>query len=86
MKFKLRFFLHNDAADIDQICFASMRSEYNPSYGDKIFIGDDSIIDKTVEPSGIYQITDKVYIFNNDEPRTTDDLTSVEISVKRINK
>lgn len=86
MKFKLRFFLDEGQERTDQFCFATMRSGYAPSYGDKIFIGDDSIVDKTVEPSGLYQITDKVYVYNSNEPGTTDDLTSVEISVKRINK
>lgn len=86
MKFNLRFFLDEGQERTDQFCFTTMKSGYVPSYGDKIFIGDDSIVDKSVEPSGIYQVTNKVFCYNRNEPGESDDLTSVEISVKRINK
>lgn len=86
MKFTLRFFLNEGQPHDEQFCFATMRSAYIPNYGDKIFIGDDSIVDKAVEPSGAYQITDKVFVYNTNEPGATDDLTSVEISLKRMNE
>lgn len=86
MKYNLRFFLDKGQDREDQFCFTTMRSSYIPSYGDKVFIGDDSIVDKSVETGGVYQIMDKVFVYNMNEPGETDDLTSVEISVKRITK
>lgn len=90
MKYNLRFFLHYDNPETEKFCFATFKSEYVPSYGDAIFIGDD-YIDKTVkgvEPSGIYHVKQKVFCYNKAYMGTgdTDDLTSVELTVVRTNE
>lgn len=85
MKFNLRFFLHYDDPEKEKFCFATFRSEYIPSYGDSLFLGDDYINTSVdgVTLSGIYKVVQKVFCYNKEGD---DDLTSVEITVVRTNK
>jgi hypothetical protein len=86
MKYNLRFFLHYDNPETEKFCFATFKSGHVPSYGDSLFLGDDYIDTKVdgVTFGGIYQVKQKVFCYNNDGE--TDDLTSVEITVVRVNE
>jgi len=88
MKYKLRFFLHYDDPEVEQFCFATFHSGYVPSYGDSLFLGDDYISLKVqgVTLGGIYQVKKKVFCYNKADPGESDDLTSVEITVVRVNE
>lgn len=88
MKYRLRFFLFNDKPMSEQYCFASADSEHVPTPKSFVYLGDETIDDKHDQGIGtgiIYQVVERVFCYNNYKDGS-DDLTSVEISLKRTDK
>ena len=88
MKYRLRFFLFNGKPMSEQYCFASANSEHVPAPKSFVYLGDETIDDKHKQGIGtgvIYQVVERVFCYNNYKTGE-DDLTSVEISLKRTTK
>lgn len=83
MKYKLRFFLHQDDPD-DQFCFATVTSSHIPNVNSRIFLGDETIVDQKVETGTVFKVKERVFCYNNYGKE--DDLTTVEITVTRFRK
>lgn len=88
MKFKLRFFLSNKNSD-EEFCFATVHSAHVPGVGSRVFLRDEAIVDKKVDTGYVYKVKERVFVYRvfvYNNYGKEDDLTSVEITVTRINK